>query len=72
MSEPTEKFAERLSRAMKSYGVSPSQMASRTGLDITAVSHFTSGRREPSLANSARILQALPNVDARWLITGVY
>lgn len=63
-------FAARLSLAIERENLLECDVAERSGLDATAINHFTRGRREPSRANMARLLCALPGVDARWLICG--
>lgn len=45
-------------------------VADRAGMDRMHYSHILSGRRSPSFQVLQRILKALPQLDARWLITG--
>lgn len=63
-------FALRLSVAIERERLLERDVSKRSGIDATQINHFTRGRREPSLANLARILAALPNTDARWLVCG--
>lgn len=63
-------FDWRLSIAIEREGLLECDLARRSGVDATQINHFTRGRREPSLANLTRILKALPNTDARWLVCG--
>lgn len=63
-------FALRLSIAIERENLLECDVAKRSGIDATQVNHFTRGRRKPSLENLARILSALPNIDARWLVCG--
>jgi hypothetical protein len=63
-------FATRLSIAIEHENLLECDLAQRSGIDATAINHFTRGRREPSRANLARLLRALPGTDARWLICG--
>ena len=63
-------FAVRLSLAIERENLLECDVAKRSGLDATAINHFTRGRREPSLGNLARLLNALPKTDARWLVCG--
>jgi len=63
-------FAARLSIAIERAILLECDVAQRSGIDATAINHFTRGRREPRRANLARLLCALPGVDARWLICG--
>jgi transcriptional regulator with XRE-family HTH domain len=63
-------FGERLLVSMRVTGVGNGRLAKLSGLNQTTISHFTSGNREPSLDNLRKLLAALPEIDARWLITG--
>jgi transcriptional regulator with XRE-family HTH domain len=53
-------FAARLRACREKYGLSQTSLAERAGLTPSAVSHFESGRRQPSLANLERIVAAMP------------
>lgn len=48
----------------------PSDLAERAEIDITNISHMLAGDRAPGLESMAKLLRALPIVNARWLITG--
>lgn len=63
-------FCERLRMAMRVAAVTNAEMARRSGLSPDNVSHFARGERMPSVPNLAKLLRALPGVDARWLVTG--
>lgn len=63
-------FHERLKVALQVTGTRPGQLAELTGIDKTNVSHLLSGQREPSLKTLAKLLRALPGIDARWLVIG--
>ena len=63
-------FAERLREAMEAEGLRVADLAERTGIDSTNVSHLLSGDRAPSMGTLHKILLALPRTRARWLITG--
>lgn len=60
-------FADRLKMVMELQGISQRELAERTGLEESHVSHFATGRREPSLANFAKIVRAL-KIPAEMLI----
>jgi transcriptional regulator with XRE-family HTH domain len=53
-------FAARLRACREKYGLSQTALAERARLTPSAVSHFESGRRQPSLANLERIVAAMP------------
>lgn len=64
------RFCDRLKIAMQQSNVRPNELAKAADIDITNVSHMLAGQRKPGVDTLARILDALPNVDARWLVTG--
>ena len=61
---------ERIELLMKSYGLTPSQFADRTGIQRASVSHIISGRNKPSLEVLQKIYEAFPELDIKWLMTG--
>jgi transcriptional regulator with XRE-family HTH domain len=63
-------FPARLRMAMLSTGTSNSYLAKSTGLSASNISHLTTGQRLPSLKTLQTLLLAIPQIDARWLITG--
>lgn len=71
MNENRSTFESRLCSAMKASGVTNADMSRITGFLPSNISHFTSGQRLPTLQSLQKILEALPHIDARWLITGV-
>jgi transcriptional regulator with XRE-family HTH domain len=52
-------FATRLRMVREQKGLSQAELASKTGLQPSAISHFESGRRAPSFDNLARLADAL-------------
>jgi transcriptional regulator with XRE-family HTH domain len=65
-------FSYRLIMAMMAEGMTPGQLAERSVMEPSAISHYLAGRREPSLANLGKLLKALPNCDARQLVTDIH
>ena len=63
-------FHERLLKAMQDNALTQTALAARTGMDLTSVCHLVHGDRAPALSTLSRLLVALPNTNARWLITG--
>ncbi len=63
-------FAERLRLGMLVSGIKAKQLAEATGMHESNISHLLSGSREPNVENLAKLLRALPGVDARFLICG--
>lgn len=52
-------FADRLRVARELRGLSQTELAERAGLQASAISHFESARRAPSLDNLRRLGEAL-------------
>lgn len=63
-------FAERLRIGMLASGLKAKQLAKATGMHETNVSHLLAGSREPNVENLAKLLRAMPGIDARLLICG--
>lgn len=62
-------FGERLCAAIAASGMRKCDIARKAELtDASHLHHFCSGRITPTLAVLRRLLDALPNTDARWLI----
>jgi transcriptional regulator with XRE-family HTH domain len=55
----SEKFPSRLHSARQLRGLSQSELAARSGLQPSAVSHFETGRRSPSFDNLKALSNAL-------------
>lgn len=53
------KFPDRLRQARDKKGLSQSELAEKTGLQPSAVSHFETGRRSPSFENLKVLSEAL-------------
>jgi transcriptional regulator with XRE-family HTH domain len=54
-----KEFAERLRSAREGRGMSQSELAQKSGLQPSAVSHFETGRRSPSFDNLRKLADAL-------------
>lgn len=63
----SEKFATNLRRLREAMGWSQGKLARKAGFQPSAISHFETGNREPSLRNLLRLMKAL-DVDANTLI----
>ena len=61
---------DRIEMLMRCYNLSPSQFATKTGIQKASVSHILSGRNKPSLEVMLKIYDAFPAVDIKWLMTG--
>ena len=61
-------FAKRLASARDFCGYTQADLAKRSGVQASAISHFESGRRKPSLENFRRIVIGLYHVSADYLL----
>lgn len=57
--DPPIAFPERLKNARELRGLNQSDLATKTGLQASAVSHFETGSRKPSFDNLKRLADAL-------------
>jgi transcriptional regulator with XRE-family HTH domain len=64
---PTEVFPNRLKKARELRGLSQAEVAARSCMQVSAVSHFETGGRKPSFDNLRRLAQAL-DVTTDYLI----
>ena len=55
----SENFAERLKEIRKSKKLKQSDLASKTGLKVAAISFFETAKRRPSLGNLIKLADAL-------------
>jgi len=58
-STPKKMLPEQLATLRERKGLSQADLAKRTGLQVSAISHFEKGRRSPSAANLQRLADAL-------------
>ncbi|WP_415580203.1 helix-turn-helix domain-containing protein [Flavobacterium longum] len=66
----TEEFMERLRKLMAHHTLSAAGFADKIGVQRSGVSHLMSGRNKPSLDFILKILEAFPDTDLYWLLTG--
>ena len=59
MSTPISGFSDNLKKARVIKGLSQTELAKRSGLQPSAVSHFETGRRAPSFDNLKRLADTL-------------
>lgn len=62
---------ERLKNWIESEGLKPSLFADIIGVNRATISHILSGRNKPSIDFLEKLLNAYPNVNANWLISGI-
>lgn len=63
-------MVDRLTLLMKTYELTPSQLADAVGVQRSNISHLLAGRNNPSLDFVTRILTKFPEVNADWLLFG--
>ena len=56
---------------MESEGLKASEFADTIGVNRATISHILSGRNKPSIDFFEKLLQAYPNLNSNWLITGI-
>jgi transcriptional regulator with XRE-family HTH domain len=66
----SEDFVKRLEVLLDYYSISASAFADKIGVQRSSLSHLLSGRNKPSLDFILKIIEAFPEVDLHWLISG--
>jgi transcriptional regulator with XRE-family HTH domain len=61
---------DRVRVIMKANNLSSAEFADRLGIKRSNLSHVLSGRNKPGIDFLSKIIEAYPNVNAAWLITG--
>ncbi len=62
---------ERLREFMDQNGLSAKDFAERINVQASSISHILSGRNKPSLEFLEKLLSAFPNIDIKYLISGL-
>jgi len=62
---------ERLKNWMESEDLKSSALADSIGVNRATISHILSGRNKPSIDFLEKLLNAYPNINANWLISGI-
>jgi len=65
-------FADRLRMFIRASDVSQTQFAYQTDISPSEVYSWLGGRRKPGFGSMVKITQAWPELDVRWLLTGVH
>lgn len=66
----TEEFLERLHKLLSHHSLSAAGFADKIGVQRSGMSHLVSGRNKPSLDFILKIMEAFPDTDLYWLLTG--
>lgn len=61
----------RLKNWMGIKGLKSSALADSIGVNRATISHILSGRNKPSIDFLEKLLNAYPNINANWLISGI-
>ncbi len=61
---------DRIQQIIDYKGISPGDLAEILDVQRSNISHILNGRNKPGAAFIEKILQAFPNINARWLLTG--
>lgn len=67
----TSEFNTRLKKILDYYGLSASAFAEVITVQRSSISHILSGRNKPSLDFISKVLNAFPEIDLLWLLSGV-
>ena len=67
----TTEFNTRLKKILDYYGLSASAFAETITVQRSSISHILSGRNKPSLDFITKVLNAFPDIDLLWLLSGV-
>ncbi len=67
----TSEFNTRLKKILDYYGLSASAFAEVITVQRSSISHILSGRNKPSLDFITKVLNAFPEIDLLWLLSGV-
>ena len=62
---------ERLKNWMEKEDLKSSTLADSIGVNRATISHILSGRNKPSIDLLEKLLNAYPNINANWLISGI-
>ena len=66
----TSEFNTRLKKILDYYGLSASAFAEVITVQRSSISHILSGRNKPSLDFITKVLNAFPEIDLLWLLSG--
>ena len=61
---------DRIQKLIDYKGISGGELAEKLGVQRSNVSHILNGRNKPGAVFLEKILQAFPELNARWLLTG--
>ena len=61
---------DRITKFLKSEGISPAEFADKIGVQRSSVSHVLNGRNYPSASFIQKMLSAYQNLNPRWLLLG--
>jgi len=67
----TTEFNTRLKKILDYYGLSASAFAEIITVQRSSISHILSGRNKPSLEFITKVLNAFPDIEILWLLSGV-
>jgi transcriptional regulator with XRE-family HTH domain len=61
---------ERIKRFMDYKGLSPSELADGINVQRSNITHVLHGRNNPGFQFITKMLEAFPDINAKWLLTG--
>ena len=63
-------ISERLQHFLHSCNISPAALSQKLQVQRSSISHLLSGRNKPSFDFIERLLNAYPDLNAEWIISG--
>ena len=66
----TDDIIKRIELLIENHGISASVFADKIGVQRSGLSHLLSGRNKPSLDFIMKVVDAFPEVNFNWLLTG--
>ena len=66
----TAEFNTRLKKILDYYNLSASAFAEKVSVQRSSISHILSGRNKPSLEFITKVVNAFPDIELLWLLSG--
>ncbi len=61
---------ERFKKILEKEGLQPRELASKLGVQPSAISHILNGRNNPGVAILQNVMTVFPNINPEWLLLG--
>ncbi len=64
------KISERINQILHHYHLNAGEFAQRLGVQKSSISHLLSGRNKPSFLFITKLIEAFPEINIKWFLTG--